>query len=65
MNTYMESQIMNMKAMVKTFEAGCRMAAMKNDGTIDKTEEKQLKKNQRRLRQISERTEQREVNQKP
>ena len=40
----MESQIMNMKAMVKTFEAGCRMAAMKNDGTIDKTEEKQLKK---------------------
>ena len=44
MNTYMESQIMNMSAMVKTFEAGCRMAAMKNDGTIDKAEEKQLKK---------------------
>ena len=44
MNTYMESQIMNMNAMVKTFEAGCRMAAMKNDGTIDKTEEKQIKK---------------------
>lgn len=44
MNTYMESQIMNMKIMVQTFEAGCKMAAMKNDGTIDKTEEKQLKK---------------------
>lgn len=44
MNTYMEAQIMNMKAMVKTFEAGCRMAALKNDGTIDKNEEKQLKK---------------------
>lgn len=44
MNTYIESQIMNMKAMVKTFEAGCKMAAMKNDGTIDRQEEKQLKK---------------------
>lgn len=44
MNTYMEAQIMNMKAMVKTFEAGCRMAALKNDGTIDRDEEKQLKK---------------------
>lgn len=44
MNTYIESQIMNMKVMVKTFEASCRMAATKNDGTIEKTEEKQLKK---------------------
>ena len=44
MNTYIESQIMNMKAMVKTFEAGCKMAALKNDGTIDRNEEKQLKK---------------------
>lgn len=44
MNTYIESQIVNMKAMVKTFETGCKMGALKNDGTIDKTEEKQLKK---------------------
>lgn len=44
MNTYIDAQIMNMKAMVKTFEAGCRMAALKNDGTIDRNEEKQLKK---------------------
>lgn len=44
MNTYIEAQIMNMKTMVKTFEAGCRMAALKNDGTIDRDEEKQLKK---------------------
>ena len=44
MNTYIEAQIINMKAMVKTFEASCKMAALKNDGTIDKMEEKQLKK---------------------
>ena len=44
MNTYIEAQIMNMKAMVKAFEAGCKMAALKNDGTIDRDEEKQLKK---------------------
>lgn len=44
MNTYIEAQIMNMKAMVQTFETGCKLAALKNDGTIDKTEEKQLKK---------------------
>ena len=44
MNTYLESQIMSMKAVVKTFEAGCQMAAIKNDGRIDPYEEKQLKK---------------------
>ena len=35
---------MNMKIMTKTFEQSCRMAAMKNDGQIDKAEEKTLKK---------------------
>lgn len=44
MNPYIESQIINMKAIVKTFEASCRMAAMKNDGKTDSYEEKQLKK---------------------
>ncbi len=44
MNQYIEAQIVNMKAMVKTFEASCKMAALKNDGEIDKAEEKQLKK---------------------
>lgn len=44
MNDYIKAQIFNMTTMVKTFEQGCKMAAMKNDGTIDKTEEKQLKK---------------------
>lgn len=44
MNTYIESQIMNMTAIAKTFEQSCRMAAMKNDGRIDKAEEKILKK---------------------
>lgn len=44
MNYYIDAQIMNMIAMVKTFEQSCKMAAMKNDGTIDRNEEKQLKK---------------------
>ena len=44
MNTYISSQIMNMKIMAKTFEQSCRMAATKNDGKIDKAEEKVLKK---------------------
>lgn len=44
LDTYIEVQIVNMKAMVKTFEAGCKMAALKNDGTIDRNKEKQLKK---------------------
>jgi len=30
--------------MVKTFELSCKMAALKNDGKVDKNEEKQLKK---------------------
>lgn len=44
MNTYIESQIMNMTAIAKTFEHSCRMAATKDDGRIDKAEEKILKK---------------------
>lgn len=44
MNYYINAQIMNMTTMVKTFEQSCKMAALKNDGTIDKEEEKQLKK---------------------
>ena len=44
MNSYIEAQIINMITMVKTFEQSCKMAATKNDGQIDKAEEKQLKK---------------------
>ena len=44
MNSYIDAQIVNMVTMVKTFEQSCKMAAMKNDGQIDKAEEKQLKK---------------------
>lgn len=44
MNSYIDAQITNMITMVKTFEQSCKMAAMKNDGQIDKAEEKQLKK---------------------
>ena len=44
MNDYMKAQIMNMNAIITTFEQSCKMAATKNDGQIDKAEEKQLKK---------------------
>lgn len=44
MSSYIDAQITNMIAMTKTFEQACRMAALKNDGTIDKTEEKTLRK---------------------
>ena len=44
MNTYIYAQIMNMQAMVQTFERSCQMAAMKDDGKISRDEEKQLKK---------------------
>lgn len=44
MNEYIRAQIVNMTAIVKTFEASCKMAAIKNDGRIDQEEGKQLKK---------------------
>lgn len=44
MNDYIKAQIVNMTTMVKTFEQSCKMAALRNDGKIDKAEEKQLKK---------------------
>lgn len=44
MNHYMNAQIMNMKAMIKTFQQSCKMAATQDDGTISREEEKLLKK---------------------
>lgn len=44
MNSYIDAQIVNMVTMAKTFEQSCKMAALKNDGTIDRDEEKTLKK---------------------
>lgn len=44
MNYHIEAQIMNMKAITKTFEQSCRMAATKDDGKISPEEEKILKK---------------------
>ena len=40
----LRAQILNMQAMVSTFERSCEMAAMKDDGKISRDEEKQLKK---------------------
>ena len=44
MNTYIEAQILNVVNVVKTFEQSCKMTALKTDGTIDRDEEKTLKK---------------------
>ena len=44
MNDYINAQIMNMKLITQTFKQSCQMAAIKNDGQIDKNEEKVLKK---------------------
>lgn len=44
MNQYINAQILNMTTMVKTFTQSCRMAALKDDGTIDRNEQKMLDK---------------------
>ena len=44
MNTYIHAQILNIQALVQTFERSCEMAAMKDDGKIGRDEEKQLRK---------------------
>lgn len=43
-NEYIKAQITNVQTILGTFEQSCKMAAIKNDGVIDKAEEKTLKK---------------------
>lgn len=44
MNPYIDVQIINIKNALKNFEYSCEQAATKDDGKIDKEEEKTLKK---------------------
>lgn len=44
MNQFISAQCKNMKLMVQTFSHSCKMAAFKDDGQIDRDEEKTLKK---------------------
>lgn len=44
MNSYMESYITSTVTYLKTFKQSLRMAALKNDGKIDKHEQKVLDK---------------------
>lgn len=44
MNSYIDAQILNMITMVRVFEQSCEYAAVKDDGKINRDEEKQLKK---------------------
>ena len=42
MNAYMDMQAKNMIQMVENFKTGLKFAAMKDDGKIDKAEQKQI-----------------------
>lgn len=44
MNDYINAQILQMKAYAQSWRAACKMAALKNNGIIDKEEAKQLKR---------------------
>ncbi len=44
MNRYIAAQCRNMITIVETFEEACKLAAIKDDGTISKEEEKTLHK---------------------
>ena len=43
MNNFMKIQIQTMITTTKTFQQACKMAALEDDGKIDKIEAKQLK----------------------
>lgn len=44
MNSYIDMQIRNMEMVLNTFVQSCEMAARKDDGQIDKVEQKQIDK---------------------
>ena len=44
MNNYMKAQINQITTTAKLFKDACRIAAIKDDGRIDKKEAKELKK---------------------
>ena len=44
MNTYIEMQIRNMQIVLKTFVQSCELAAKRDDGKIDRNEQRQLDK---------------------
>ena len=44
MNQYIKYQIDNMVTIAKTFEQSCKMSALKNDGIIEKDEQRQIDK---------------------
>lgn len=44
MNTYIKMQLNTMIQYVDSFQQACELAVMKDDGIIDRKEEKQLKK---------------------
>ena len=43
MNTYLNMQIQNMINALDSFDTGCELAAVQDDGVVSKEEEKMLK----------------------
>ncbi|MBQ9037565.1 MAG: hypothetical protein IJ115_08945 [Erysipelotrichaceae bacterium] len=44
MNSYIKMQLNTMLQYLDSFEQACEMAAMRDDGTVDKAERKQIEK---------------------
>ena len=44
MNYYIKTQIENIIMLSKNFETACKLAAIEDDGTVTRQEEKELKK---------------------
>lgn len=43
-NVFLQSEILNMRLIMKGFQQRCEIAATKDDGKVDKEEEKVLKR---------------------
>ena len=52
MNTYIRMQLNNMMSYLNGFEQACEMAAMRDDGVIDKQERKQVEQIKKACRQF-------------
>ncbi|MBR0474583.1 MAG: hypothetical protein IJJ19_06235 [Erysipelotrichaceae bacterium] len=52
MNSYIKMQLNTMLQYLDSFEQACQMAAMEDDGTIDKAERKQIEKIQKACEQF-------------
>ncbi|MBR1409271.1 MAG: hypothetical protein IJ573_10330 [Clostridia bacterium] len=57
MNSYIKAQITNIIAMCNVFKQSCELAAKKDDGVINREEEKQLKEINKAVEEFKKRLE--------